>query len=156
MANECVDGITPPTMPASLARVLCAAAHGFVGNSGESGRNRGGATIEARLEIVVGSLAPDLRWQLLWGGRFLQVIALVRCGRPFTGLPIARARRLLAALECSRVAKIRRLHRILKMLTQYAWFLGEETWEACGYDGPWIGRLDIEVRPGPEIEAGLE
>jgi hypothetical protein len=37
------------------------------------------------------------------------------------------------------------------MLLQYAWFAGAEGWDAVQYDGPWLGRVAVEVLPGPTI-----
>lgn len=37
------------------------------------------------------------------------------------------------------------------MLCQYAWYLGDETWGACGYDGPWLGRVEVVSRPAPVL-----
>ena len=38
-----------------------------------------------------------------------------------------------------------------QQLTQLAYFMDEGTWDAIGYDGPWLGRIDVTVASPPAL-----
>jgi hypothetical protein len=106
----------------------------------------------ARLAAMVQRLPRDQRRLLRAGQAVLDVLALARFARPFSRLDDRGARYLLRALARSPFPPLRRLHSVLKMMTQFAYFAGEATWTAIGYDGPWLGRIDVPSAPPPRLE----
>lgn len=144
------------SIPEATERVLVAVAIACVGWDEEdrsTAFDRAG--LSRRIQGVAASLSPDMRRQLVWGTRALQALCILRRCRAFHRLSPERARTLLRSLESSRWPLLRRLHRVLKMLGQYSWYLGEETWASCGYDGPWVGRVEVVAAPPPELGEGL-
>ncbi|MAG57665.1 MAG: hypothetical protein CMJ83_15350 [Planctomycetes bacterium] len=100
---------------------------------------------------MVDHLPKDQVRLLHLGGRVVDLIAVLRFGRRFRSLDDGRARRLLAGLADSRLRSVRRLHFVLKMTTQYAYFTGEATWKVTGFDGPWQPGPDVPVQPPPQL-----
>ena len=134
-----------------MGRVLVAATEAFV-SSDDNDLPPVAATAAADcLAALVSQLPSDQRRLLRMGTSALQAISLLRYGRRFHRLPTDRARRLLQRLERAPLKPLRRLHRVLKMLCQYAYFAGEETWAACGYGGPWLGRIDVAADAAPDV-----
>ena len=135
----------------SMDRVLITATAAFVESDATELPSVGQTGTGDRLRELVGHLPVDQRRLLRLGVSVLQVISMLRHGRRFDRLSIERARSLLRWLERAPWKALRRLHRSLKMLCQYAYFAGEETWSGCGYGGPWIGRIEVAADPPPDI-----
>ena len=106
-----------------------------------------------RLGNLIASLPRDRRLLLRMGCRTLDLVAFLRFRRRFAGLTPAEACRLLEALAASHFGLLRRLVCVVRMLTQYAYFCSDATWQAIGYDGPWIGRIEVEVMSPPDLGA---
>jgi len=104
-----------------------------------------------RLRTLVENLPADRVRLLHAGGRLLRLLARARHGRALARLDGERVRRLLAWLAGSRIRPLRRLGRVLGMMGRYAWYAGEAAWADAGYDGPWIGRVDVAVHAAPEV-----
>lgn len=139
-----------------MERNLLAGAEAFVYEEDATGRPPlpppARTACAARLARLVLALPRDRRRLLILGCRVLDLLALLRHGRTFSRLGAPRALRLLDSLGTSRLALLRRLGAVLRMLTQFAYFADPLTWEAAGYDGPWLGRVPVEVLPAPRLE----
>lgn len=72
-------------------------------------------------------------------------------GKNFVGLDATKAERHLQRLGRSAIPPLRRLVRVLKTITAYAYYGGRATWSDIGYDGPWVGRIAIEKLPDPVL-----
>jgi hypothetical protein len=77
--------------------------------------------------------------------------AAVRFGRSLARLDDERLRGLLGWFEASPMELLRRLGRVSGMLARYAVYQGEETWNGVGYDGPWLGRVEVVADPPPDL-----
>jgi hypothetical protein len=69
--------------------------------------------------------------------------------RRFSRLSLARRRRFLDRLARGPVRLLRSGVAALKSLVMLAYWTREATWPAIGYDGPWLGRVAVEVVPVP-------
>jgi len=67
----------------------------------------------------------------------------------FSRLPTAEAADLLAAWADARQPALRRGVAGLKALAGLAYYGTEESWPAIGYDGPWLGRVEVDILPAP-------
>lgn len=134
-----------------MGRVLVAATVAFVSSDDTELPPVAETATADRLRVIVSHLPSDQRRLLRIGASVLQGISLLRYGRRFHRLSPDRARRLLQRLERAPLKPLRRLHRVLKMLCQYAYFAGEETWAGCGYGGPWLGRIDVVADAPPDV-----
>jgi hypothetical protein len=131
----------------SLVRVSAA----FAGAPNPAGEER--ARLEAALERATSALPAGRRRLLALGLGVLDALARVRRLRRFERLDDPDARALLDAVGASPLRPLRRLHASLRMMTQLAWYADPGHWAECGYDGPWLGRVDVERGPPPEIGA---
>lgn len=134
-----------------MDRVLVAAAAAFVASDDPDLPPVRDTETGIRLRTLVRNLPSDQRRLLRLGASALQGISMLRFGRRFHRLPVDRAQQLLKALERAPLKPLRRLHRVLKMLCQYAYFAGEETWPRCGYGGPWLGRVEVVADAPPDL-----
>jgi len=140
-----------PTVRPWLERQLLAVAATFVEDGVGDFPVVAATATGARLQELLGQLSAGEVRLLHLGGRALDLRAALRFGRCFHRLDIVRRRRVLAALADSTVGPFRRLHQVLKQLTQLAYFMDEGTWGAIGYDGPWLGRIDVTVASPPAL-----
>lgn len=141
-------GLTP-----GMERMLVRTAAAFVGAGEEGFPAPEACGTGERLGKMVVRLPRDQQRLLRIGCAIVDAIAVIRFGRRFAALDDHRARKLLRGLAKAPLGPLRRLHFVLKMMTQFAYFAGEEAWAAVGYDGPWLGRVDVEVAPAPRIGA---
>lgn len=70
-------------------------------------------------------------------------------GRRFSGMDVGARRAMLDAWSRSRWLGLRTAFTALKSLGMLAYWTRPETWPAIGYDGPWLGRVPVEVMPVP-------
>ncbi len=75
-------------------------------------------------------------------------------GRRLSRMPLRARRAFLRRLLRSPVRIVRALLRGLASLVFFSYYTREATWPAIGYDGPWLGRVPVEVAPVPR--PGLE
>ena len=71
--------------------------------------------------------------------------------RRFTGLGPAARERYLNGWAESRIAARRQGVASLKSLAMLAHYGGAHAWDDVGYDGPWLGRVEVPVLPAPEL-----
>lgn len=103
------------------------------------------------VDRMLRSLAPGRRRAL---GAFL---ALLEHGGPrlrlrrarFSSLPREDAVQLLSDWADARQPALRRGVQALRGLAGMAWYGSESAWPDIGYDGPWLGRVDVERLPAP-------
>ncbi|HSM35078.1 MAG TPA: GMC family oxidoreductase [Longimicrobiales bacterium] len=84
-------------------------------------------------------------------------LALLEFGGPglrlrrarFTSLPREDAIDLLAGWAEARPPALRRGVNGLRALAGLAYYGDDASWAAIGYDGPWLGRIDVAVLPAP-------
>ncbi|HVY62613.1 MAG TPA: hypothetical protein VHF22_13215, partial [Planctomycetota bacterium] len=76
-------------------------------------------------------------------------------GGRFSRLGLAARREHLERWARSRLLPLRAGYAALKTLALIAYYTREATWPAMGYDGPWLGRIPVEVIPVPR-PAGCE
>ncbi|HEX7120246.1 MAG TPA: GMC family oxidoreductase [Longimicrobiales bacterium] len=76
----------------------------------------------------------------------------LRPGR-FTTLPPADREAYLAAWASSRLAPRRQGAAVLKALSMLAYYGRDAAWPAVGYDGPWLGRVDVPAVSRPSAPA---
>jgi hypothetical protein len=74
---------------------------------------------------------------------------LLRLAGRFSRLGVAARRAHLERWARSRLLPLRAGYAALKTLALLAYYTRPETWPAMGYDGPWIGRIPVEVIPVP-------
>ncbi len=110
-----------------------------------------GADALRSVDRMLRSLAPGRRRAL---GAFL---ALLEHGGPrlrlrkarFSALPREDAIRLLGDWADARQPALRRGVQAVRALAGMAWYGAEAAWPSIGYDGPWLGRVDVETLPAP-------
>ena len=114
-----------------------------------------GSSVADAADVFVGEMAPGdrrLLGLLLKSLEYGTPSALVRLGR-FSDLDPLRRERVLRRWAQSPIALRRQGAAALKALGVLAYYARESTWEAIGYDGPWLGRVDVPVHPAPELRA---
>ncbi len=143
----------PEGLRSAQQRLLVRATEAFIDT--EQGALPSAATcgVGARLAKMATRLPADQRLLLRVGCLAVDAVALLRFGRPFWRLDDTRARRLLRGFARSWLKPLRRLHFVLKMMTQFAYFSAEESWATVGYDGPWLGRVAVETLAPPQLDA---
>jgi choline dehydrogenase-like flavoprotein len=67
----------------------------------------------------------------------------------FTSLPAEEAIDLLAGWAAARPPALRRGVNGVRSLAGLAYYGQASSWPGIGYDGPWLGRLDVETLPAP-------
>jgi hypothetical protein len=132
-----------------VIQTLVRASAAFVGAGTPTGAEH--ERLAASLARMTGALAARERRLLRLGLFVLDLRSLASGLATFRKLPDARARAVLDALGGSRIAALRRLHQSLRMMTQLAWYADPAHWAECGYDGPWLGRVDVERGPPPDL-----
>lgn len=73
----------------------------------------------------------------------------------FSSLAPAERSRILAALAESHIPALRQAFSSLKSLAMLAHYGSLEAGAAIGYDGPWLGRVPVDVVPRPDIADGI-
>lgn len=89
---------------------------------------------------------------LLLGIEYGAPAALVRLRR-FSDLDPRRREAWLRSWADSAVPLRRQAAAALKALGALAFYAREEAWEAVGYDGPWLGRVQVPVHDAPDLRA---
>ena len=89
---------------------------------------------------------------LLLGIEYGAPAALVRLRR-FSELDPSRRETWLRSWADSAIPLRRQGAAALKALGALAWYGREAAWADVGYDGPWLGRVDVPVHPAPELRA---
>ncbi len=105
----------------------------------------------ARIGMLLGRLRPIDRRALGLGISALSTLAILRHGKSLRSLPAPAVESLLRSCRGSRIPMLRRLAGVLVRLVLFAHYDGPETWAAVSYEGPWLGRIPIEVGPPSEI-----
>ncbi len=101
------------------------------------------------LERLVERLPPGDRRRFRALVFFLEWGAALRTQRRFSRLDVAARRRCLERWGDSRLRFRRQGYFALKSLGMLAYYTRPETWPAIGYDGPYLGRIPVEVLPVP-------
>lgn len=107
----------------------------------------------ASLDAFLSRLAPVDRWRLRALLQGVEWLGPVSRGRPrrFSRLPLRERQALLDGWSKSNVAPFRQMVAVLRSLAMIARYGREEAWEAIGYDGPWLGRVEVPALPVPEF-----
>ncbi len=79
-----------------------------------------------------------------------EVLPLFARSAPLSELPSTARDAWLQGLARARLAPLRRAAAVARTLVAFAYYGQEQAWPAIGYDGPWIGRIDVERLPDPE------
>ncbi|HEX6938187.1 MAG TPA: GMC family oxidoreductase [Longimicrobiales bacterium] len=122
------------------------------------------ATGEPPAADVADAVAPFLdrlsrvdRWQLRalllafeYGAPLLRLRP-----RRFSALPPDAREACLAGWAASRLALRRRGAAVLKALSMLAYYGRDAAWPEVGYDGPWLGRVDVPVLPAAGVGAAV-
>lgn len=135
-----------------MTAVLVRAAAAFVGAPEPDGARR--TALAARIAALVARQPKDRRRLLALGALALDWLPVLRYGRRFRGLDAPRAEATLRFLSCAPLAPLRRLHAALKLMLQFAWYLDPGAQAETDYDGPWLGRVAVEVAPPPDLGTG--
>ena len=109
------------------------------------------ADLAARISNRIADLPASERRLLRLGSFVLDLLPLPRHLRRFRNLDRPRAELVLRWCARAPIGQIRRLHRSLKMLLQFAWYSDPARWPEVGYDGPWLGRVAVEAGPPPRL-----
>ena len=147
-----------PVLPAAAARVTAALAQAFVPSAAE-----GGPPLDPASPAVLAGVAASLA-TLPWEER-LGAHVLLRALRyaPFVfgpargrldRLPVAARRATLERMRTSRLGLVRYLLFCVKGLVAMAYYARPEVWPAIGYDGPYLGRIDVTVLSPPPLARG--
>lgn len=86
---------------------------------------------------------------LEWAPPVLDAARGPRFWRRFSNLDLAARREHLERWGASRWLPLRCAFAALKTLALLAYYGCEGAWPAMGYDGPWVGRVAVEVSPVP-------
>lgn len=70
---------------------------------------------------------------------------LARHGRRFSRLDLGRRRAFFEGWATSRLLPLRAAYAALKALVMISYWTRPAAWPAIGYDGPWVGRVAVEV-----------
>jgi hypothetical protein len=95
--------------------------------------------------LLYRALLALLEWAPLLEGR-----------RRFSRLDLGARRERIERWARSRLLPLRAAHAALKTLALLSYYARPGAWPAMGYDGPWVGRLAVEVEPVPRRGASLE
>lgn len=141
---------------AAISRAIVGTPEGFP-DPVESG------TVE-RLDGILSQLPEEIRDQFsLLLNFFEHATPLFGAGLSrFTRLSPERQERYVRSWMDSRLRFRQMAFAALKMFVQLSYYAGEKTWRALRYDGPWVGRFDIDpIKPplarepgGPEVDRG--
>ncbi len=104
------------------------------------------------LDRILARLPWDDAMQLRAGLALLDWATVPRCGRRFRSAPLEVRRALLERWALSRVLPLRIASACLRQLVLLAYYTRPETWPVMGYDGPWLGRVAVEVAPVPRAK----
>jgi len=86
---------------------------------------------------------------LEWGPPLLDAHRGPRFWRRFTRLDLAARREHFERWSRSRLLPLRCGYVALKTLALLAYYAQPGAWPAMGYDGPWLGRVPVDVIPVP-------
>jgi choline dehydrogenase-like flavoprotein len=118
------------------------------------GEPAGDAVVDAALPFIRRLRPLD---QVLLHGllRGIEYGAPVFTGSPhrFTRMPSEKQEAYLRGWAESRIELRRQGIASLKALIMIAYYGREEAWDAVGYDGPWLGRVDVPVLPAPDLRS---
>ncbi len=134
-----------------MIRVLVRATEAFVDREEDTLPSAEASGVPERLRRMLAQLPRDQVLLLRIGTLVLDGLSVARFGRGFRRLDAWRARKLLRAIAGSPLGPLRRLHHVLKMMCQFAYFASEATWGITGYDGPWLGRIEVAAGPPPAV-----
>lgn len=131
---------------ASERRIFTSIASTLVGESVDDG------VVDAALPFIR-RLRPLDRLLLRGLLRGIQYGAPLFTGRPrrFTGLSAEQREAYLRGWTESRLELRRQAVASLKALIMIAHYGREEAWDAVGYEGPWLGRMEVPVLPAPDL-----
>lgn len=137
-----------PDLSGAERRIFAAAAEAIIGEP------VGDDVVDAALPFIRGLPAADraLLGLLL---RMLEYGAPLRTGRRLTRQSRDRRERYLRGWERSRLALRRQGLASLKALAALAYYGRDAAWGEVGYDGPWLGRVDVAVLAAPDLAAGV-
>lgn len=107
-----------------------------------------------QFQRMLDDLDPKDRRDLAWGIRVLNASPFFY-GRwaNFLTLKTEAAEAHLRRLSRSRIAGFRRLVSVLKTMVVYSYYGQEKAWPQLEYDGPWLGRIDVERLADPQLGA---
>jgi hypothetical protein len=146
------------TLSRSTSRVVSAVALAFCPGALEGGPPLSPSS-PAVLALVDRTL-DGLPWDERVGSRLL--LNLVRYLPLLTGprrraldrLTVGERRATLERLRTSRLRFLRFLFFTLKSLVVMAYYARPETWPSIGYDGPYLGRVEVAVLDPPPLASG--
>lgn len=109
------------------------------------------AALDRMLDRLPAPERGRMRW-LLWAIDRAPWLSLWRgpgWWRRFERLDLARRRLMLERWRGSRLAALRAAAGALKSVAMLAYYSRPAAWDLAGYDGPWLGRVAVEVAPVP-------
>lgn len=148
--GELVDSrvMSPDALTRKLVRLLAALV--AAEDSGVPAPEQAG--VPERLHRRLLLLTPHDRRLLALGLRVLDLRAFLVSARSFDRRSPAQIRHGFAGLlGRSRLAPLRRLHQVVRMLLLFVYFCDPAAFSLTGYDGPWLGRVLVPVHPGPVL-----
>ncbi len=137
--------MSPDALTRKLVRLLAALV--AAEESGAPAPEQAG--VPERLQRRLLLLTPRDRRLLALGLRVLDLRAFLVSARSFDRRSPAQIRQSFAALGRSRLAPLRRLYQVVRMLLLFVYFCDPAAFGLTGYDGPWLGRVLVPVHPGP-------
>jgi hypothetical protein len=142
----------------STASVVAALAEAFVPSAAEGGPPLapGDPRVLANVETAIANLPWDERVGcrfLLRAVRWLPLVLGPRRGR-LDRLAVNDRRETLVRLARSRLRPLRFLFFCLKSVVVMAYYARPEAWPAIGYDGPYLGRIEVAVLDPPPLASG--
>jgi choline dehydrogenase-like flavoprotein len=146
MAAEPRDPALPVESPSGEQRILAAAVEAVLGVEE-------GAPAARAVQPMLDRLAAPDRLQLsllLQGLEYGAPLLAGRAGR-FSRLARDRREEILRAWSESRLPMRRQAVSALRAIASFGYYGREEAWAEVGYDGPWLGRVDVAVHPAPPI-----
>jgi hypothetical protein len=102
------------------------------------------ASVDDLVSRMTGGVRRDIRWMLRIFEHGTHLFDLK--GKRFTGLARDDQERYLRGWMESSLGARRMVFRALKLLASLGYYGVPGTWQAIGYDGPWLGRKPVEGR----------
>ncbi|HEX7051291.1 MAG TPA: GMC family oxidoreductase [Longimicrobiales bacterium] len=112
-----------------------------------------GADAAEAVQPFLDRLSAGDRTQLRLLLRMLEFVAPALMGRPrrFSRLNRERRERILTRWAASPLVPLRQGAAALKALAALGVYGRDAAWPDVGYDGPWLGRVDVAVHPAPSL-----
>jgi len=102
------------------------------------------ASVDDLVSRMTGGVRRDIRWMLRIFEHGTHLFDLK--GKRFTGLARDDQEQYLRGWMESSLGARRMVFRALKLLASLGYYGVPATWQAIGYDGPWLGRKPVEER----------